>query len=87
MNSKKFELFVIIIIVAAIIIIIGLVAYVSVEINKTRTYRQYNEAELDSAVTYLGLEKCTIIEGTPYFNYGNKKHKVIAFAEAKKGKK
>ena len=86
MNSRKFEIFCIIVLAIIIIIIAVAVAYTYYEINNIKKYRIYNESELDSAITYLGLEVCTIIDGTPYFFYGDKKYEVISFAKAKKGK-
>ena len=81
MNSKKFEIICIVMFVIIIIVLSIIIVSLSIELSKTRDYRQYNEAELDSAVTYLGLEKCTIIEGIPYFYYGDEKYNVIAFCE------
>jgi len=84
MNSKRFETLCIVIIVVMIIILIIAVLYTTYKFNEIRKYRNYNESVLDSAVTYLGLEKCTIEEGTPYFTYGNEKYEVISFYKEKK---
>jgi len=79
MNSKDFEKFCIVMFLVIIIILVIAIISITEELNKTRDYRQYNEAELDSAVFYLGLEICQIVEGNPYFYYGDEKYNVIAF--------
>lgn len=86
MNSRKFEICCLIICVIFIIILSIFYVFLVVEINKPGVNKQYDEAELDSAMTYLGLEKCVIIEGLPYFYYDSEKYNVIAFAEEKKRK-
>ena len=79
MNSKDFERFCVVMFVIILIILAVIMFVMTVELNKTRDYRQYNEAELDSAVFYLGLEICQIVEGNPYFYYGDQKYNVIEF--------
>ena len=86
MNSRKLEVFFIVMFVLLLIVIAAVLAIIYVELGKIKEYRKYDEAVLDSAVTYLGLEKCTIIDGIPYFYYGDKKYNVIAFAEKERTK-
>ena len=84
MNSKNFERFCVIVFIIIIIILIVTIIFISVELKKIKQYKMYNEAELDSAMSYLGLEVCTLIEGVPCFKYGNKNYDVVAFAKTKK---
>ena len=86
MKNKTFRIICYILFSLILILLLWYVIKLRGEVNKINEYKTYNEAELDSAVAYLGLGVCQIIDGSPYFRYGSKQYNVIEFYRNKKNK-
>jgi len=79
---------VLVLVISIIVIIIAIIfAIMWYNLTLTRYDVSYGEPQLDKACKYLGIECCTIINGTSYFKYKDNYYPVMKIYKQKIGEK